>query len=88
MLMMLAGCASAPNAPGFFTGPTPLHDSVTIQVELVDSLPGNLAGQATWTDNFCIVKILRRTYPRCLQHENRHCFEGAYHGTRPRPRPA
>lgn len=75
-VLLLSGCA-------MFDGPVPLYDEVNIRVLLVDSIPGAYPGQvgrATWMGPFCDVLLLRSHYPRCLQHEARHCFEGPFHG--------
>lgn len=76
-LCSLSGCAS------FFSGPVPLHDSVSVRVTLVDNVPGGYTGRAFWLGDQCDVILRRDTYPRCLQHEVRHCFEGAFHGDAP-----
>lgn len=80
LLACLTGCAST---SAFFTGPVPLYDEVNIRVRLVDHIPGGYIGRATWAGPNCDVVLLRSHYPRCLQHEGRHCFEGPFHGPAP-----
>ena len=36
-------------------------------------------GFAYWDSKKCIIVIKRDSYPRCLEHELRHCFEGKFH---------
>ena len=72
-LLLLSGCA-------IFDGPVPLHQERKIHVVLVDDLPGGIGGRANWFSDTCTVWLRRSTYPRCLQHEIRHCFEGPFHG--------
>ena len=73
LCLMLSGCA-------IFSAPVPRHNQVSVTVELVDSLPNNYTGMAVWNGPSCHVRLLRSAYPRCLQHEIRHCFEGPFHG--------
>lgn len=76
VLIALSGCS-------IFDGPRPLHSNVTVDITLADHVSGGYAGRAFWFDNQCQVLLLRDSYPRCLQHEIRHCFEGAFHGAQP-----
>ncbi len=34
-------------------------------------------GTQEWSGNRCVIKL--REYPKCLQHEVRHCIEGNWH---------
>lgn len=84
----LAGCSTATNKPGFFSGPQPLRSSVMFNVSLVDSIPKSYSGQVgraicTPDGAFCTLEILRSHYPICLTHEIRHAFEGYFHDNRP-----
>lgn len=72
-LIALSGCASLP---------TPVQSEVLTRITLVDDLPPGVYGVATWVGSFCSIRLRRDTYPTCLQHEQRHCFEGAFHGNR------
>ena len=71
--LLLSGCHSLPR---------PVHQEVLTRITLVDDLPPGVYGVATWTGSFCSIRLRRDTYPTCLQHEQRHCFEGDFHAGR------
>jgi len=74
MCIMLVACSSAPtyniNAKDFW-----------FSLRLVDEMPEYwIHGIAEWDNIQCRVTLVRQEYPRCLQHEVRHCLEGGWHG--------
>lgn len=73
--LLMALCLALPGCAAVFDGPQPAR--------LVDDLPPGIGGRASWSGNICAVLIRRETYPRCLTHEWRHCFEGPFHGDKP-----
>ena len=70
LCLMLTGCA----APQTYTLE---RKTVTVTVVEVKGLP--TLGRASWSNNgTCFIAL--REYPKCLQHEMRHCLEGKWHG--------
>ena len=67
-LIMLTGCTT----PTY----TLERNSIKITVIEVKQLP--TLGHAAWTKDTCFIAL--REYPKCLQHEIRHCLEGKWHG--------
>lgn len=69
--LLIAGCA------------TPTYDikqdRVIAVIDLVDDLPKSTYGYYTMHDGVCHVRIKKATYPACITHEVRHCFEGDWH---------
>lgn len=74
--LLLSGCA-------MFDGPVPIREAMTVRITLTDSLPPDYNGYATWAGDQCDIVLRRSTYPRCMQHEVRHCFEGDFHRNAP-----
>jgi hypothetical protein len=84
LCLMLTGCAS------FDPAPTPklIRSKAFVHLELVDvvTMPGHekAAGVTLCTTTgICHIQIRRDHYPRCLEHESRHVFEGPWHGVVP-----
>ena len=58
------------------------QEPMRIRVQLVPSILHDgkqVSGLAIQGDGWCDVKLLEEEYPRCLQHEIRHCLEGNFH---------
>lgn len=72
LLSALAGCAAHQTY-------TLERKTVKITVVEVKQLP--TLGRAAWTGDTCFIAL--REYPKCLQHEMRHCLEGKWHGDTP-----
>lgn len=77
----LTGCAAFEAPPM----PQPQRDSVTIEMRLVDRIPGDsrIMGRAWYAGNKCRVEIEKAVYPNAITHEVMHCFSGAWHDDRP-----
>jgi hypothetical protein len=73
LCLMLTGCA----APQVYNIE---RKTVTVTVVEVKGLP--TLGRASWGNNgMCFIAL--REYPKCLQHEMRHCLEGKWHDEKP-----
>ena len=72
LLSALAACA----APQTYT-----LERKTVKVTVVEVKHLPTLGRAAWTDDTCFIAL--REYPKCLQHEVRHCLEGKWHGDEP-----
>ncbi len=74
--LILTGC-SIFHAPK----PVPAVDAIVATVTLTEELPPFILGTARY-GAVCDVKIRKSTYPQCITHELRHCFEGDFHKDR------
>ena len=75
LCLMLTGCAS-------FDAPKPVMGRSTVKVTVVEVKGLPTLGRASWGNNgMCFIAL--REYPRCLQHEMRHCLEGKWHDEKP-----
>ena len=50
----------------------------TVKVTVVEVKQLPTLGRAAWSKDTCFIAL--REYPKCLQHEVRHCLEGKWHG--------
>lgn len=75
LLVLLSGCSFDPPKP------TMQRNVTTITVIESKDLPPHNLGRAVYAGDQCVIVL--REYPRCLQHEVRHCLEGAWHGAAP-----
>ena len=69
LCLMLAGCV----APQTYT-----LERKTVKVTVVEVRQLPTLGHAAWAKDTCFIAL--REYPKCLQHEMRHCLEGKWHG--------
>lgn len=71
----LAGCGEP--------DPTSINQiDFDLKIRLVDEVRYNdaiVSGLSEWGEGWCIVTLPVDEYPRCLQHEIRHCIEGDFH---------
>jgi hypothetical protein len=75
LCLMLTGCAS-------FDAPKPVMERNTVKVTVVEVKGLPTLGRASWGNNgMCFIAL--REYPKCLQHEMRHCLEGKWHDEKP-----
>ena len=74
------------------TGCTPHYNLIRteafVHYKIVDELSPpqnpNVVGFTRCTEGgLCEIQILRDYYPECLEHEDRHVFEGNWHGDTP-----
>ena len=75
-LVILSGCSS-------FDAPKPIMQKNVMTIVVTESkdLPPGVLGMAKESGGLCFIYL--REYPYCLQHEVRHCLEGAWHGSQP-----
>jgi len=72
LCLVLAACATAQY--------TVKDRDFWFHLELVERLPALYQhGLAQWDGQQCWVTLIKSEYPRCLQHEVRHCIEGQWH---------
>ena len=79
LLLVLAGCATDYDL---------IRTEAFVRYKIVDELSPpqkpNVAGFTRCSEQgICEIQILRDYYPACLEHEDRHVFEGAWHGDIP-----
>lgn len=80
LVLLLTGCSTVFDPP---QRPQILYPRMTVVVSESKNLKYEELGTATIYPKLklCIVQL--RRYPRCLQHEMRHCIEGNWHGDAP-----
>ena len=61
--------------------PMPENGAMKIEVRQLHNQPLDVVGMQTFEGDTCVIYL--RTYPRCLAHEIRHCYEGNWHGDKP-----
>ena len=69
LCLLLTGCA----APQTYT-----LERKTVKITVVEVKQLPTLGRAAWAKDTCFIAL--REYPKCLQHEMRHCLEGKWHG--------
>ena len=72
LCLMLTGCSA------FKPQQTYTLERKTVKVTVVEVRQLPTLGHAAWTKDTCFIAL--REYPKCLQHEMRHCLEGKWHG--------
>lgn len=71
ILLSFVGCTIDTHKPN--------KDRVVAVIDLVDTLPPRVMGNAQTINGVCKVDILKSNYPHCITHEIMHCFEGDWH---------
>lgn len=74
-LALLSGCTTFVEHNKRVTFPT--QTTSTIEVRKLVGGNYNVRAYAEITGNTCVIYL--RSYPQCLAHEVRHCFEGNWH---------
>lgn len=75
LCLMLTGCSA------FEPQQTYKIERKTVKVTVIEIKQLPTLGRAAWTGETCFIAL--REYPKCLQHEMRHCLEGQWHGSAP-----